>query len=151
MPLVDIGLLTKILGRLGSTHDGEVLSAAKLASDMLKKAGLAWSDVVRLPEATAGYGYSSGGSHHWTQAGEGEPYVYSHVYSRPGEYGDALRRKQREREAKYAKYADDLGIDPVSSDKPAWNRNSAWTDHDFDQAQTSAEYHDYLDASQMSA
>ena len=38
--------LTMILGMLGSTGDGEVLNAAKMAHSMITKAGLTWSDII---------------------------------------------------------------------------------------------------------
>ena len=38
--------LKKLLAMLDSSHDGEVLNAARLASAMLRDAGLGWSDVI---------------------------------------------------------------------------------------------------------
>ncbi len=42
---------SKILSRLDSTHDGEVLAAAKGALEMLKSANLGWANIVRAPSA----------------------------------------------------------------------------------------------------
>jgi hypothetical protein len=44
----------RICGMLGSAFDGERASAALLASRMLKDAGLAWVDVVCIPEMISG-------------------------------------------------------------------------------------------------
>ncbi len=38
--------LKKLLAMLASSHDGEVLNAARLASAMLRDAGLGWSDII---------------------------------------------------------------------------------------------------------
>jgi hypothetical protein len=38
--------LTKVLGMLGSAHDGERASAAQRASEILKELGLTWDEVV---------------------------------------------------------------------------------------------------------
>lgn len=38
--------LVKVLGMLGSSHDGEVLNAAKKAADIVRTAGLQWGDVI---------------------------------------------------------------------------------------------------------
>ena len=38
--------LTKILGLTNSTHDGEALSAARLANDLLKRHGATWEDAL---------------------------------------------------------------------------------------------------------
>lgn len=42
---------TKILSRLDSTHDGEVLAAARGALEMLRGANLGWANIVRAPSA----------------------------------------------------------------------------------------------------
>lgn len=42
---------TKILSRLDSTHDGEVLAAARGALEMLRSANLGWANIVRAPSA----------------------------------------------------------------------------------------------------
>lgn len=39
-----------ICGRLGSSFDGERSTAAQLATDMLRNAGLSWSDVIVPPD-----------------------------------------------------------------------------------------------------
>jgi len=39
--------LVKILGMLGSAHDGEVAAAGRRAHSMLKAMGLTWSDVIK--------------------------------------------------------------------------------------------------------
>ena len=38
--------LAKVLGMLDSSHAGEALAAAKLASTMVREAGLTWNDVL---------------------------------------------------------------------------------------------------------
>jgi hypothetical protein len=38
--------LVKVLGMLGSAHDGEVVAAGRRADAMVKDAGLMWSDVI---------------------------------------------------------------------------------------------------------
>jgi hypothetical protein len=38
--------LVKVLGMLGSDHDGEVAAAGRTAHSMLKAKGLTWSDVI---------------------------------------------------------------------------------------------------------
>jgi hypothetical protein len=38
--------LIKLLAMLDSKHDGEVLNAARLASGLLRDAGLSWGDIV---------------------------------------------------------------------------------------------------------
>jgi hypothetical protein len=39
-----------VVGRLGSNFDGERDNAARMASDMLRNAGLTWADVVQMPK-----------------------------------------------------------------------------------------------------
>jgi hypothetical protein len=48
---LDRELLAKVLGPLGSDHDGEVVAAGRTADRMVRDAGLTWPDVVqpRLP------------------------------------------------------------------------------------------------------
>jgi hypothetical protein len=41
--------LTKILGLLGSAHDGERASAALKADALVRAAGLTWADVIATP------------------------------------------------------------------------------------------------------
>lgn len=41
--------LAKVLGLLGSRHDGEVVTAARHADTIVKRAGLTWHDVVLRP------------------------------------------------------------------------------------------------------
>lgn len=38
--------LAKICGKFGSAHDGEILSAAKMAHRLVKEAKLTWDDVL---------------------------------------------------------------------------------------------------------
>jgi hypothetical protein len=38
--------LVKVLGMLGSDHDGEVAVAGRQANTMVKRAGLTWGDVI---------------------------------------------------------------------------------------------------------
>jgi hypothetical protein len=44
--LIDRTRLIKLLGMLGSVHDGERSSAAALADKLVRAAGLTWSDVI---------------------------------------------------------------------------------------------------------
>jgi hypothetical protein len=39
--------LVKVLGMLGSDHDGEVAAAGRMAHSMLKAMGLTWGDVIK--------------------------------------------------------------------------------------------------------
>ena len=41
--------LSKILGLLGSDHDGEVLAAARKANEFLRSLRLTWRDVIAMP------------------------------------------------------------------------------------------------------
>ena len=45
---------TKILSRLDSSHEGEVLAAARGALEMLRGANLGWAHIVRAPAAAMG-------------------------------------------------------------------------------------------------
>jgi hypothetical protein len=45
----DEAQLIKILGLLGSDHDGEALAAARLAEKERRKRGLTWGEIVNLP------------------------------------------------------------------------------------------------------
>jgi hypothetical protein len=42
--------LVKVLGMLGSDHDGERANAARMAAQILKDAGLTWYDVLDIAE-----------------------------------------------------------------------------------------------------
>ena len=44
--LLDRERLAKLLGMLGSEHDGEVVTAARRADALVRTAGLTWHDVV---------------------------------------------------------------------------------------------------------
>ena len=46
---IDRERLAKILGMLGSAHDGEVVNAARQAEQIRSSAGLTWFDVLRPP------------------------------------------------------------------------------------------------------
>src|SRR5437660_419876 len=48
---LDRGRLAKLLGMLGSSHDGEALAAARQAERLRAEAGLTWTEIVipRLP------------------------------------------------------------------------------------------------------
>jgi hypothetical protein len=41
--------LTKLLGMLGSEHDGEVLNAGRFADQFVRQLGLQWSDIIVAP------------------------------------------------------------------------------------------------------
>lgn len=43
--------LAKVLGMLGSDHDGEIAAAGRRANMMIQKAGLTWGDVISPPTA----------------------------------------------------------------------------------------------------
>ena len=45
-----IDRLTKLLGMLGSAHDGERAVAAAKADELVRSRGLTWSDVVARPQ-----------------------------------------------------------------------------------------------------
>jgi hypothetical protein len=45
--------LCKLLGMLGSAHDGEIAAAGRKAHEFLKKHGLTWPDVIAAPDVTA--------------------------------------------------------------------------------------------------
>ena len=49
----DADRLVKLLGMTGSTHDGEVLSAARLAHRYVHDHGLVWSDVIMPAHSAA--------------------------------------------------------------------------------------------------
>jgi hypothetical protein len=44
--------LVKLLGMIGSIHDGEALNAARLADRLVREAGLTWTDVIGTVPAT---------------------------------------------------------------------------------------------------
>lgn len=48
-PKLDLTKLARILGMLGSEHDGERASAARKASEMIKAAGVTWEQVLIRP------------------------------------------------------------------------------------------------------
>jgi hypothetical protein len=43
---IDAFRLAKLLGLLGSSHDGEVMNAAKMADRLVRAGGLTWEDVI---------------------------------------------------------------------------------------------------------
>jgi hypothetical protein len=47
---VDCGQLSRILGMIGSAHDGEVVNAGRLATRVLKEAGLTWPQLLTPAE-----------------------------------------------------------------------------------------------------
>lgn len=51
---LDIARLIKVLGMLGSSHDGEKLAALARAETMLKAAGKTWSDLIGVGRSTRG-------------------------------------------------------------------------------------------------
>jgi hypothetical protein len=57
---IDTDKLAKILGMLGSAHDGEALAAARQADAMLRRAGLTWHDVLASPRTAAASGTRPG-------------------------------------------------------------------------------------------
>jgi hypothetical protein len=47
--VLDRDKLIRILGMLGSAHDGEVLSAARQAQRLVREAGLTWEEILTIP------------------------------------------------------------------------------------------------------
>jgi hypothetical protein len=45
-PAIDRARLARVLGLLGSQHDGEALAAARMAERLRRTAGLTWADIV---------------------------------------------------------------------------------------------------------
>jgi hypothetical protein len=50
MPALDRDKLAKVLGMLGSRHDGEVVTAGRSAHILLKDAGVTWTEVLAPPD-----------------------------------------------------------------------------------------------------
>jgi hypothetical protein len=48
--------LIKLLGMLGSAHDGERAAAGLKAHEFIKRHGLSWSDIIRLPISIGEHG-----------------------------------------------------------------------------------------------
>lgn len=44
---LDRDRLAKLLGMMGSAHDGEALNAARMAHTLVRQAGMTWEDVLR--------------------------------------------------------------------------------------------------------
>jgi len=44
--LVDTDRLAKLLGMMGSAHDGKALNAARAADKLVRDAGLTWPDII---------------------------------------------------------------------------------------------------------
>jgi hypothetical protein len=53
MSRLDRGRLARVLGMVGSAHDGEVISAARLANRMVRAAGCTWVQVLAGAPAEA--------------------------------------------------------------------------------------------------
>jgi len=65
--------LIKILRMFGSSHDGEVASAARRAHELLKGRSLDWDDlIIRIHSNSSGSSYSTGSSSHYKKP-EPEP------------------------------------------------------------------------------
>jgi hypothetical protein len=45
-----ISVLAKILGMLGSEHDGEALTAARRAEDQRRKLGMTWAELLAIED-----------------------------------------------------------------------------------------------------
>ena len=41
--------LVKLLGMLGSAHDGEIAAAGRMAHELIRQAKLTWYDVIPVP------------------------------------------------------------------------------------------------------
>ena len=69
--------LEKLLGMLGSAHDGEALAAARKADALVKEAGLSWADVLdgppRAGDAAAGPADSFRKARKWREGVAGVP------------------------------------------------------------------------------
>lgn len=48
----DRSTLVKLLGMVGSAHDGEVITAARKAHKLLAAKGFTWSELLALPSTT---------------------------------------------------------------------------------------------------
>jgi hypothetical protein len=46
-----LGRLVKLLGRLGSDHDGEIAVAGRMANALVRQHGLTWADIIAPPLA----------------------------------------------------------------------------------------------------
>jgi hypothetical protein len=51
---LDLDRLARVLGLLGSSHDGEVLAAARMAERMRREAGATWSQILAPTPAEPG-------------------------------------------------------------------------------------------------
>ena len=49
--------LAKVLGKLGSDHDGEVVAAGRRADRIVKDAGLTWPEVISAASSSAAAGF----------------------------------------------------------------------------------------------
>jgi hypothetical protein len=45
--------LARLLGMVGSTHDGEALNAARLADKLVRQMGVSWSEILADPASAA--------------------------------------------------------------------------------------------------
>jgi len=61
---LDLQRLSKVLGMMQSSQEGEALNAARMASEMVISAGLTWPQVLKL-EAVAG---NEAEPAHWDEA-----------------------------------------------------------------------------------
>ncbi|MBV9825734.1 MAG: hypothetical protein JO001_08675 [Alphaproteobacteria bacterium] len=52
---LDRAKLTKLLGMLGSAHDGEVAAAGRAANRLVRNSGLTWHDIVDTGQAVLGH------------------------------------------------------------------------------------------------
>ena len=68
--------LVKVLEILDSSHAGEALAAAKLASTMVREAGLTWDDVLAPAIQGRGADVPSVATHATTQATGAGPFGY---------------------------------------------------------------------------
>jgi hypothetical protein len=48
---LDRGKLARVLGMLGSAHDGEIAAAGRAANELVRGAGLTWPEVIEPPSA----------------------------------------------------------------------------------------------------
>lgn len=48
--MLDRDKLARVLGMLGSAHDGEIAAAARAADALVRQSGLTWFQVINAPE-----------------------------------------------------------------------------------------------------
>jgi hypothetical protein len=116
-------LLAKILGRLGSDADGEVLAAAKLAIEHLKRAQLEWSQVLVPRNYHRGHAYPQAPNpfHRWNPA-DGADFRYQ-THTDPADKDDegwTTKEKPREGEARTGPWSRSYSAEDI------WEATRKW-------------------------